>query len=51
MPLPKVRYGKNVKKIAWKKADPGPDDDEQTKTPADVIAMLGFDPVKEFGDE
>jgi hypothetical protein len=45
--LPKVSFGHVGKKLSnWRKADIGNDDDEDIKTPKDVLQMLGFNPQK-----
>lgn len=35
----------------WKDAPDEDADDEPIETPHDVIAILGFDPAKEFGED
>jgi hypothetical protein len=52
--LPDAHFGTPDSPPAdWRKThDEAPDDDEQlAETPADVVAMLGFDPAKESGDK
>jgi hypothetical protein len=50
--MPDVHFGKvGGSGVDWRKIDdPDPDDEELEVTPANVIAMLGFDP-KEFSEE
>ena len=46
MPLPNVYFGSPQSKPVDPGEDNTPDDDDELpKTPADVIAMLGFDPL------
>ena len=52
--IPQVSFGnEDASKFDWRKAESknvtsDADDDEQlAETPADVVAMLGFDPLKE----
>ena len=52
MALPDVHFGDaSAKPLNWRDAefdDDTPDDDEELpETPADVIALLGFDPLDE----
>ena len=49
-PLPDVRYGDaHQSELDWRKhrdvVDDADDDEELTETPADVVALLGFDPL------
>ena len=51
MPLPDVHFGPAAAKpLDWRDGeyqDDAPDDDEElAETPADVVAMLGFDPLE-----
>jgi hypothetical protein len=51
LPLPDVYFGSpNAGTVDWRDevyADDAPDDDEQlAETPADVIELLGFDPLE-----
>lgn len=48
--LPDVHFGAvRAAPIDWRKlpAEPDPDDEQLAKTPADVLAILGFDPLDE----
>ena len=48
--LPEAYFGNtDSANINWRKAeDVDPDDEQLTKTPDDVIQMLGFDPLSEY---
>ena len=46
--IPDVRFGSATSPRAdWRKTDDPDPDDEQIKTPRDVVRMLGFDPAAE----
>lgn len=47
--FPGARFGSaDEKPVDWKKApDADPDDEQLAETPADIVAMLGFDPADE----
>jgi hypothetical protein len=55
--LPEIHFGTATAKptVNWRDEefdDPDPDDDEElAETPADVISMLGFDPLDDEPDE
>jgi hypothetical protein len=48
--LPDVHFGRvGEKPVDWRAGIE--EDDEEGVTPPDVVAMLGFDPAKQDGDE
>ena len=54
MSLPDVHFGDTVDKpLDWRAEefddDTSDDDEELPETPADVVALLGFDPLEEEG--
>lgn len=51
--FPDVHFGRSSDSLDWREyADEiDPDDEELTKSPPDLIAMLGFDPKELEGDD
>jgi hypothetical protein len=51
--LPDAHFGtatSPLPELSTDEPEDGGDDDDLDETPADVVAMLGFDPAKEDGD-
>jgi hypothetical protein len=50
--LPEAHFEGNGQLPDWRIEDPDDDpDDEEIKTPEDVVMMLGFDPAKESSEK
>jgi hypothetical protein len=45
--LPDVYFGSPDKPVDWEEDDTPDDDEELSETPADVVELLGFDPLDE----